>query len=304
MRHYSVRTEEAYVMWYRQFVKYHGLRHPDELGSVEVGGFLTYLAVERNVAASTQNQALNALVFFYRSVLGKELEGIDAKRAKTGTRLPTVLAVDEVKAVLLMMEGVEGLLARLLYGCGLRVMEGLRLRMKDVDLAGGKLEVRDGKGGKDRVVALPKSISGDLEKQMKRAARLHEQDRGDGVAGVHLPNAFGQKDASAAVSLPWFWVFPAENLAVDPVTGVRRRHHAHEQRLGRALAKAARQAAVHRRVTAHTLRHSFATHLVLRGVDIRSVQELLGHADVRTTEVYTRLARAMRGEIRSPLDDL
>lgn len=303
--HYSLRTEEAYVMWYRQFVRFHGLRHPEQLGSAEVEAFLTHLAVNRNVSAATQNQALNALLFLFRSVLGVEVGDLKAQRAKEKVRMPVVLSVEEVKQLLAAVNGVEeALQARLLYGCGLRVSEMLSLRIKEVDLSGRKIEVRDGKGGKDRVLTLPKAVAGALKEQMMRAERVYKQDRKDAVPGVYLPGAMEVKTPSAGTSWPWFWLFPAAQLSTDPRSGVHRRHHAHEQRVGRALASAARRAALGKRVTAHTLRHSYATHLLLRGVDIRSVQELLGHADVRTTEVYTQLARAMRGEVRSPLDDL
>jgi site-specific recombinase XerD len=193
---------------------------------------------------------------------------------------------------------------RLLYGCGLRIMELLRLRVKDVDIEGRKVEVRDGKGGKDRVITLPETLLPALRDQLARAALLHSQDRAAGLAPVHLPGAYGVKDPAAGISWPWFWVFPADHPSLDPRSGLHRRHHQHEQRIGRALARAVKRSGIPRKVTAHTLRHSYATHLLLRGVDIRSVQELLGHADVRTTEIYTKLARAMRGEIRSPLDDL
>ncbi|WP_044133706.1 integron integrase [Verrucomicrobium spinosum] len=301
--HYSIRTEEAYVLWYRQFVRFHGLIHPETMGAAEVEAFLTHL-VKRGVSASTQNQALNALVFLYRQVLKRELENIQAQRAKTSRHLPVVLAVEEIKVLLAVMDGVEALQAGLLYGCGLRVMELLRLRIKDVDLAGGKIEVRDGKGGKDRVVCLPGSAMAALQRQMERAKRVYEQDEMANLSPVWLPDAYATKNPSAGKSWPWFWLFPADKLATDPRSGTLRRHHSHEQRLGRALSLAAKRAGLAKKVTAHTMRHSFATHLLLRGVDIRSVQELLGHADVRTTEIYTQLARAMRGDIRSPLDDL
>ncbi|MFT4177439.1 MAG: integron integrase [Luteolibacter sp.] len=304
-RHYSVRTEEAYVGWYRKYVRFHGLRHPAEMGGEEVAAFLTHLAVNRRVMASTQNQALNALVFLYREVLKQPFEDVDVKRAKQSKRLPTVLSVEEVGKLLGVMQGEEGLMARLLYGCGLRVMECMRLRVKDLDLSGGKLEVRGGKGDKDRVLTLPKSVRAGLEGQLQRCRAIYEKDRKTGVAGVYVPGAFEVKQAKAGESWPWFWVFPSDKVSEDPrISGLRRRHHAHESRVGRALAAAVRLTGLEKRVTAHTLRHSFATHLVLRGVDVRSVQELMGHADLRTTMVYVQLARAMRGEIGSPLDDL
>lgn len=304
-KHYSLRTEETYVGWYRQFVKYHSLRHPEEMGAAEVEGFLTHLAVNRKVVAATQNQALNALVFLFKEVLKKEFEGVDAMRAQVSKRLPVVLSVEEMRKMLMVMTGEEAVMGKLLYGCGLRVLECMRLRVKDVDLSGGKVEIRGGKGDKDRVLTMPKSLVGLLEAQLQRCRVIHEKDREDGVAGVYLPGAYEVKNPSAGVSLPWFWLFPSGSLSADPrADGLMRRHHAHEARVSRALAVAVKAAGLEKKVTAHTLRHSFATHLVLRGVDIRSVQELLGHTDIRTTMIYLQLARAMRGEITSPLDDL
>jgi integron integrase len=304
-KHYSLRTEESYVGWYRRFVRFHGLRHPDELGAAEVEGFLTDLAVNRRVVAATQNQALNALVFLFKDVLEKPFEGVDAMRAKQSKRLPVVLSVEEMRKLLMVMTGEEAVMGKLLYGCGLRVLECMRLRVKDVDLSGGKVEVRAGKNNKDRVLTLPKSLVGLLEAQLQRCRVIHEKDRAEGVAGVYLPGAYDVKSPTAGESLPWFWLFPSGSLSADPrAGGLVRRHHAHEARVGRALSMAVKSAGLEKKVTAHTLRHSFATHLVLRGVDIRSVQELLGHSDIRTTMIYIQLARAMRGDISSPLDDL
>jgi integron integrase len=304
-KHYSLRTEEAYVGWYLRFVKFHELRHPKEMGAAEVEAFLTHLAVDRLVVAATQNQALNALVFLFKEVLEKPFEGVDAMRAKQPRRLPVVLSVEEMRKMVMVMTGEEAVMGKLLYGCGLRVLECLRLRVKDVDLSGGKVEIRGGKGDKDRVLTMPKSVVGLLEAQMRRGRVIYDKDREDGVAGVYLPGAFEVKNPVAGVSWPWFWLFPARKLSVDPrADGLERRHHAHEARVSRALATAVKTVGLEKKVTAHTLRHSFATHLVLRGVDIRSVQELLGHSDVRTTMIYLQMARAMRGEITSPLDDL
>jgi integron integrase len=304
-KHYSLRTEEAYVGWYLRFVKFHELRHPKEMGAVEVEAFLTYLAVDRKVVSATQNQALNALAFLFKEVLQKPFEGVDAMRAKQSKRLPVVLSVEETRKMVMVMTGEEAVMGKLLYGCGLRVLECLRLRVKDVDLAGGKVEIRGGKGDKDRVLTMPKSLVGLLEAQMRRGRVIYDKDREDGVAGVYLPGAFEVKNPAAGLSWPWFWLFPARKLSVDPRGDeLERRHHAHEARVSRALATAVKTAGLEKKVTAHTLRHSFATHLVLRGVDIRSVQELLGHSDVRTTMIYLQMARAMRGEITSPLDDL
>jgi integron integrase len=247
--------------------------------------------VNRGVTAASQNQALCALVFLYKEVLKIELEGIDALRARRSARLPVVLTVEEVGALLKAVQGEAGLVCRLLYGCGLRLAEALALRIKDVDMGGGKVEVRSGKGDKDRVIPLPKSLRPALVEHLARVEMIHLADRKAGLAGVHLPHAMEVKHPGAAVTLPWFWVFPAPGLSVDPRSGVERRHHLHEVNVSRELARAAKLAGIKKRVTAHVLRHSYATHLLLRGVDIRSIQELLGHADVRTTEIYTKLAR-------------
>jgi integron integrase len=300
----SIHTEEAYVGWYKRFVKFCECQHPRTLGKEDVERFLTDLAVNGKVAASTQNQALNAILFLYREVLDIELEGIDAVRAKQPKKEPTVLSTVETGQLLAAMQGTTGLVVQLLYGCGLRLSEAIRLRIKDADVQSGVVWVRSGKGGKDRSVTMPTRCREQVEAQMAFAKTLFESDRRTGVAGVFLPNAFDRKSPEAAESWPWFWLFPSGQLSVDPRAGVERRHHIHDNSVGKALGVAAKQAGICKRVTAHTLRHSFATHLVLRGVDIRSVQQLLGHADVKTTEIYTQLAMKMRGEIVSPLDEL
>lgn len=319
VRHYSRQTEQAYVGWYKRFVLFQKqvcgqMRHPSEMGAAEVEAFLTNLAMNRDVSPATQNQALNALVFLYREVLEMPLEGIDALRARRKKNLPVVLSVEEVKSLLAAVKGDAGLAVRLLYGCGLRVAEAQRLRIKDVDVKGGKLEVRGGKGDKDRVLTLPKSLLQSIAEHLQRVRALFDQDRRQSLPGVHLPHAMAAKQPSAAESWPWFWFFPSARIWQDvdrdgmPRSGERAfgrgRHHIHDIMINREIARACKLAGIEKRVTAHTLRHSFATHLILRGVDIRSIQQLLGHADVRTTEIYTELARAMRGEISSPLDDL
>lgn len=302
-KHYSRHTADAYAMWYRQYVIFHGKRHPAELGAAEISAFLSHLCNERQVAASTHNQALNALVFFYREVLRIELAGIEKSRSHRQKRLPVVLTVPECKALLDAMHGVEGLMARLLYGCGLRVAECLHLRVKDMDLDGQVVTVRGGKGDKDRIIELPERLGPALRDQLAFAHRLWEADRREQRAGVMLPHAFAAKAPSSATSWEWFWLFPAANESQDPDSGVIRRHHAHESRVGRALTDAAKVAGLAKRVTAHVLRHSYATHLLMRGVDIRSIQERLGHSAVSTTEVYTHVVKAMQGAVRSPLDD-
>ena len=301
---YALTTEEAYAGWYRRFVLFHGKRHPEEMGEAEVEGFLTWLAAEREVAAVTQNQALSALLFLYREVLGKQLSGLDALRAKDKKYVPVVLTQEEVKRLLDGLEGEEWLRCGLLYGCGLRVAECLRLRVKDVSLGGRMVTVQDGKGGKSRAVTLPERLVPGLERHLERVKLLHERDAADGLPGVYLPTALERKAPGWGHELAWYWVWPASSLAVDPRSGIRRRHHVHEVTVGRALKRASSLAGIGKKVTAHTLRHSFATHLVLRGVDMRTVQELLGHGDIRTTEIYVKLARAMRGEVRSPLDEI
>jgi integron integrase len=308
-KHYSYRTEESYVGWYKRFVLWHKERageavHPSKMGAAEIEAFLNHLAVNRGVAAVTQNQALNAVVFLYREVLKQEPGGFNALRAKHHKRLPVVLTQDEVAALLRGVKGEAGLMVKLLYGCGLRVAEGLSLRMKDVDVKGGMVTVRSGKGDKDRAIPLPKTLLQPIQEHRERARLLHEADRREGLPGVALPGAFETKHPGAAVSWEWFWLFPSGSISTDPRSGIQRRHHLHEINISRELTRACKLAGIEKRVTAHVLRHSYATHLILRGVDIRSIQELLGHVDVRTTEIYTKLAKTMRGEITSPLDDL
>lgn len=303
-RHYSIRTEEAYVMWYRQFVRFHGLRHPGEMGEGEVTAFLRHLAVEREVAVETHRQALNALLFLFRQVLLRDLQELALWRPRRAKRVPVVLTVEEVRQVMGALTGTEALVTRLLYGCGLRLMECLRLRVKDVDGEAGVLTVRGGKGDKDRVVELPERLREALRVQREYAQSQWTADRRTGVAGVMVPHAFAVKVPSAGERWEWFWLFPAERVSVDPRSGAVRRHHWHESRLTRALAVAARVTALGKRLTAHTFRHSYATHLLLKGVDIRSIQERLGHSNVATTEIYTHVVKAMQGKVRSPLDEL
>ena len=303
-RHYSIRTEQAYVMWYRQFVRFHRLRHPKDMGEAEVTAFLKHLTVDRDVAVETHRQALNALVFLFRQVLQRELEEIELWRPRRVKRVPVVLTVDEVRRVVGAMSGTEALTARLLYGCGLRLMECLRLRIKDVDGEAGVLTVRGGKGDKDRMVELPERLREALRDQKAYARSLWEADRREGTPGVEMPHAFEVKSPKAGEQWAWFWLFPSDQASTDPRSGTVRRHHWHEARLSRALAEAARVAALDKRVTAHTFRHSYATHLLLKGVDIRSIQERLGHSNVATTEIYTHVVKAMQGKVRSPLDEL
>lgn len=303
VRHYSIRTEQAYVHWIARFIRHSGMRHPRDMGAREVTAFLSALATELDVAAATQQQALSAVLFLYRHVLEIELPWLDdLVRPKKPARLPTVLNTDEVSSLLDSFRPEHALMARLLYGTGMRLMECLRLRVKDVDFVRGEILVRDGKGGKDRVTMLPRSLSGPLREQLRRAWALFETDRAAARPGVFLPHALERKYPDAGERWPWFWVFPADGLSIDPRSGIERRHHAHEKALQRAMKQAAARAGLSKPVSVHTLRHSFATHLLEGGYDIRTVQELLGHSDVKTTMIYTHvLNRGGRGVV-SPLD--
>ena len=305
VKHYSIRTEQAYVEWIRRFVIFAGMRHPRDLGRAEVEAFLTHLAVAGRVSASTQNQAKSALLFLYKEVLGAELPWLDGiESAKRPARLPVVLTPAEVEAVLALVAGTPGLILRLLYGTGMRIMECLRLRVKDVDFARREILVRDGKGAKDRVTVLPERLGVPLREHLVRVRALHHADLAAGVAGVYLPFALARKYPNADREWAWQYVFPSGRLSVDPRSGVERRHHAHEAAVQRAMRQALRDAGISKPATPHTLRHSFATHLLDAGYDIRTVQELLGHADVSTTMVYTHvLNRGGRG-VASPLDRL
>ena len=304
-KHYSIRTEHTYVDWIKRFIRHFGKRHPKDMGADEVQSFLTHLAVAGNVAASTQNQAKSALLFLYKEVLALELPWLDkVEAARTPKRLPVVLTRDEVMAVLLRLEGRHGLIARLLYGTGLRIMECLRLRIKDVDFERGEILVRDGKGAKDRVTMLPASVIPALREHVERVRELHRQDLAAGYGEVHLPYALDRKYPSAGREWMWQYVFPSASLSIDPRTGVVRRHHVQDQSVQRAIRQAVRDAGINKPATPHTFRHSFATHLLDSGYDIRTVQELLGHSDVSTTMIYTHvLNRGGRG-VASPLDRL
>lgn len=301
--HYSLRTERAYLGWIRRFLLAHPGRDPRELGAVHVEAFLTGLAVEGRVAASTQNQALAAILFLYRDVLGIKLAWMDdVVRAKRPLRLPTVLSQSEVRALLVHMEGRMAVLAQLLYGTGMRLMEGVRLRVKDVDFERRELTVREGKGGKDRRTVLPGSLVPVLKAEIERVRVLHAQDLQRGVGEVWLPHALSRKYPSAAREFGWQYMFPARNISLDPRDGRWRRHHVDEAMLSRALKRARIAAGLAKPVTAHTLRHSFATHLIESGYDIRTVQELLGHKDVATTQIYTHVLNRGAGAVLSPLD--
>ena len=302
-RHYSRRTEKAYVHWIKRFIFFHGKRHPAEMGAVEVSAFLSSLAVRSKVAASTQNQALSALLFLYREVLGVELPWLDdVVRAKRPVHLPVVLTRDEVRAVLQRLDGVPRLMALLLYGAGLRLLECCRLRVKDVDVAMNQITIRDGKGHKDRATMLPAAMKADLIVHLERVRRQHEGDLRHGAGWVELPGALRRKYPNAGREWGWQWVFPATRFYVDRVTGQRRRHHLHESVLQRAVKDAVRGAGIVKPATCHTFRHSFATHLLEDSHDIHTVQELLGHQDVSTTMIYTHVLNRGPAGVQSPAD--
>lgn len=307
--HYSLQTEKAYLHWVRFFVRWHGrhgaMRHPRDMGQAEVEAFLTMLANERQVSPATHRQALNALLFLFRQVLGQDLPWLQSiGRPPERKRVPVVLTMAEVQAVLSLVDGVEGVLARLLYGTGMRLAEGLSLRVKDVDFDRHVVVVRSGKGDKDRVVMLPRTLATPLHEQLARSRALWAGDRAAQRSGVFIPHALEAKYPRAGQSWAWHWMFPADSLSVDPRTGTERRHHLFDERLGRKLKRAVTQAGIAKHVTVHTLRHSFATHLLQSGTDIRTVQELLGHSDVSTTMIYTHVLKVAAGGTASPLDAL
>ena len=303
LRHYSRRTEQAYIQWVRRYIVFHRMRHPAELGDAEVSDFLTDLAVRKRVSAATQNQALGALLFLYRDVLGRRVAWLDGMvHAKRGGRLPVVLTANEVRAILAHLRGECWLVAVLLYGAGLRLMEALQLRVKDVDFERHEIRLRAGKGGKDRVTVLPAVVSKALEAHLEAVQRRHRWDLRSGGGSVALPGALDRKLPGAAREWAWQWVFPASRRYVDPGTKEVRRHHLHETVVQRAFHAALQASGVPKRATCHTLRHSFATQLLESGADIRTVQELLGHKDVRTTMIYTHVLNRGGLGVRSPAD--
>ncbi|KAB7627445.1 integron integrase [Alkalilimnicola sp. S0819] len=302
VRHYSIRTEQAYLAWIRRYINYQGKRHPADMAEAEVGEFLTYLAVERHVAPATQNQALNALVFLYAKVLERPLEGLpQVVRATHRPKLPVVLTHDEVRRLLAALRGAHWLIACLQYGSGLRLLESVRLRVKDLDFTHRAIYVRDGKGRKDRIVTLPEDLCLPLRRHLQTRRTLFEQDLADGVGSVYLPHALARKYPSAPEEWAWQYVFAANQLSHDPRSEVRRRHHFAESSVQKAVKNAVRRAGIAKPASCHTLRHSFATHLLERGADIRTVQEQLGHADLRTTQIYTHVLQRGGMAVVSPL---
>jgi integron integrase len=302
-RHLAYRTEQAYLQWMRRFVRFHGYRHPREMGAAEVEAFLTHLAVTAHVSASTQNQAMQAILFLYRQVLEIELPWLEnVTRAHRPKRLPVVLSTAEVRSVLAQLEGMPWLVASLLYGGGLRLMEALRLRVKDLDLERGEIMVRGGKGSKDRVTVLPLAVVPAIRLHLDKLRLRYQRQRRSGDPGVSLPAALSAKFHCAATQWGWQFVFPAESLCRDPYTHAPTRHHLHERVVQRAVMAAVRKAGIVQPASCHTFRHCFATHLLASGCDIRTVQELLGHADVRNTMIYTHVLGKGAMGVKSPLD--
>jgi integron integrase len=305
-KHYSIRTEEAYVGWIRRFILFHGKRHPKEMGESEINVFLSSLATKDGVSSSTQNQALSALLFLYRNVLEIPFPILDnLVRAKRSKRLPVVMTRAEVRSVLARLHGTPKFVATLLYGSGMRLMECLRLRVKDVEFGRNLIVVREGKGDRDRRVPLPTSVRQDLATWLSQVKRIHEKDLADGFGAVYLPYALARKYPKASTSWWWQWFFPAEDRSTDPRSGAIRRHHLQDWNIQRAVLQAVRDVAIKKPVTCHTFRHSFATHLLEDGCDIRTIQELLGHRDLKTTMIYTHVLNRAGGRgVRSPADTL
>ena len=303
LKHYAYRTEQRYLAWIRRFILFHSKRHPIHMGQAEIEAFLTHLAVKEKVAASTQNQALNALLFLYRQVLNLPVDfPLSSVRARRPKRVPTVLSKEEVQRLLPCVEGTYNIMAKLLYGSGLRVSECVRLRVKDVDFDQRHLAVRDGKGAKDRITLLPQAVIPVIKDHLQRTRLIHQRDLRQGYGSVHLPYALARKFPDAPRQWIWQFLFPSPLLSTDPRSGLTQRHHISTSALQKAVHRAAKLAHIEKRVTCHTLRHSFATHLLENGQDIRTVQDLLGHKDVKTTMIYTHVLKRGPFAVRSPLD--
>jgi integron integrase len=305
LKHYSIRTEEAYVYWIKAFILFHNKRHPSSMAKPEISSFLSYLASEKKVTASTQNQAASAILFLYREVLSQSVDWIDdVERAKRPTKLPVVFTRQEVQSIMVRLDGSKWLMANLLYGSGLRLMECIRLRVKDIDFGYNQIIVRDGKGNKDRVTVLPSKIKEPLERHLLKVKTLHQEDLRNGKGQVYLPYALANKYSNADKEWCWQWVFPSTKFSHDPRSNQLRRHHIAETVLQRAVKAAIKSAGINKPGSCHSFRHSFATHLLEQGYDIRTVQELLGHQDVRTTMIYTHVMNRGGKGVRSPLDSL
>ena len=305
VRHYSMKTERTYVGWIKRYIFFHNKRHPIDMGKDEIEAFLTYLAVNRKVSATTQNQAFNAILFLYTKVLGVPLkdQNIQALRAQQRVRIPVVLTKDEIRKVLANLNGIYQLMGYVMYGCGLRMKEVLNLRLKDIDFGFGKIYIWDSKSLKDRTVPLPEKIKLRLQTQVQYVEELHQKDIADGYGSVYLPHALERKFPNAHKETKWQFLFPMKTVSTDPRTGIVRRHHILEKTFGRNIRQAAEKANLHKRVTSHIFRHSYATHLLQEGADIRSIQELLGHKSVETTMIYTHVVKELnQASIKSPLD--
>jgi len=305
VKHYSPRTEDTYTQWVRNFILFHNKRHPKEMGIPEIGQFLTHLASDKQISASSQNQALSSILFLYRHVLRVSLdeESLLQFRPQRSKTLPTVLSKDEIKLVFAKLSGVYKLIAQVMYGGGLRVMETMRLRIKDLDFENQQIIVRDGKGENDRFTIFPETLLAPLQFHLQQVKLIHQQDLADGYGAVYLPNALGRKYPLANREWIWQYVFPAPERSKDKRTGIIRRHHIHETAVQKSVREAARKAGINKHVTPHTFRHSFATHLLQNNYDIRTIQELLGHKDVKTTMIYTHVLNRGASAVRSPLDD-
>ncbi|MBL0707741.1 MAG: integron integrase [Sulfurimonas sp.] len=305
LKHYSKSTESTYSYWSKNYILFHNKRHPKDMGKSEIEQYLTYLAVERKVAPTTQNQAFNAILFLYQEVLDIDMkdQNIQAFRAKAKERIPVVLSVEEVQQILLNITGVYSIIVSLLYGCGLRVKEALRLRVKDIDFGYNNIYIYDSKSTKDRLVPLPSRLKERLEHQIIRVQTLHTQDISNGYGEVYLPHTLARKYKNAPKELKWQYLFPASKISYDKREDVTRRHHINDVNINRAIKKSVNLCAIHKKITAHTFRHSYATHLLQNGTDIRTIQELLGHKDISTTMIYTHIVKELnKDKFVSPLD--
>jgi integron integrase len=305
LKHYSKSTEQIYYYWSKQYILFHNKKHPKDMGKIEVESYLTHLAVKKNVAPSTQNQAFNAILFLYRDVLKVDIKNFDiqAFRAKGRTRVPVVLSINEVKQILTNITGVNNVVISLLYGCGLRIKEALRLRIKDIDFEYNNIYIIDSKSTNDRIVPLPLKLKDELKQQIIRVQTIHKNDLNDGYGSIYMPHNLSLKYKNASKDIKWQYLFPAGSLSYDRREDTTRRHHINDININRAIKRSVNLCGIHKKITAHTFRHSYATHLLQNGVDIRSIQELLGHKSIETTMIYTHVVKELnKDEIKSPLD--